>query len=61
MKEKVIYKKRIFVELVRLHHNFLHTKRNKQKEGYQIYIFEETPELLEDLKMLEKKKHETII
>ncbi|MFJ5760726.1 hypothetical protein ACIQAA_16675 [Neobacillus sp. NPDC093182] len=56
MKEKVIYKKRIFVELVRLHHNFLHTKRNKQKEGNQIYIFEETPELLEDLKMLEKKK-----
>lgn len=58
MKEKRIYKKRIMIELIRSYHNFLYTKRDKQREGYQVYFFEETPELLEDLKLLQKKNDE---
>jgi hypothetical protein len=51
-----IYKKSIMVELVSRYHNFLYTKRDNKRPGYQIYFFEETPELHEDLKLLEKEK-----
>lgn len=52
MKEIPIYKKRIMVELIRKYHNFLYSKRDKKRPGYQIFYFEETPELLVDLKLI---------
>jgi hypothetical protein len=60
MKETRVYKKRIMVELVRKDHNFLYSKRDNKRKGYQIYFFEETPELLEDLKILENEIHEKV-
>jgi len=48
------------VELVRQNHNFLYSKRDNKRKGYQIYFFEETPQLLADLKIFENENHETV-
>lgn len=46
---KVIYKRSLFVELVRRNHNFLYTTRNRTNPKYQCFMFEATPELDKDL------------
>lgn len=47
--KKNIYKKTLAMELIKLGHNFLHSMRNRSNEKYQVYVFEETPELIEDM------------
>lgn len=49
IKKKNIYKKFLFVELVKRDNNFIHSMRNRKNKSYQIYVFEETPKLIEDL------------
>lgn len=49
---KLIYKKSLFVELVRLDNNFLYSARNRGNEKYQIYAFEDTPKLRKDIATL---------
>lgn len=46
---KLIYKKSLFVELVRLDNNFLYSTRNRDDERWQIYAFEDTPKLRKDI------------
>ncbi|MDW0118733.1 hypothetical protein QTL97_17555 [Sporosarcina thermotolerans] len=48
-KVKVIYKKSLFVELVKLGHNFLYSTKNKNNPNYQCFMFEATKELDRDL------------
>ncbi len=56
-KVKVIYKKSVFVELVRLNHNFLYSTRNRDNRNFQCYMFQLTEELERDLAMLSDRKH----
>ncbi len=46
---KVIYKKEIFLELVKRGHNFLYSTRNRKNPKYQCFMFLSTPELDKDL------------
>ncbi|WP_275645947.1 hypothetical protein [Cytobacillus sp. S13-E01] len=46
---KVVYKKSLFVELVKRNHNFLYSTRNRENEKYQCYMFELTEELERDI------------
>jgi hypothetical protein len=55
-KLKLIYKKSLFIELVRRNHNFMYSTRNRKNEKYQVYMFEETPELIQDLIHLTRKR-----
>lgn len=53
MKEKQplknIYKKSIAIELIKMGHDLHHTMRNRSNEKYQIFVFVETPELIQDM------------
>ena len=49
LKLKNIYKKSIAIELIKLNHDLHHTMRNRSNEKYQIFVFEETPELIKDM------------
>jgi hypothetical protein len=51
-KVKMIYKRSLFVELVRLNNNFLYSARNRENKKYQIFAFEQTEKLDRDLAML---------
>lgn len=58
MKVKKIYSKRIFEELMCLNrHKFLNTQNNLKYTWLKVFVFEETPELLNDLTIL---THHTI-
>lgn len=46
---KLIYKKSLFVELVRLDNNFLYSTRNREKSKWQVYAFQDTPKLRQDV------------
>lgn len=46
---KLIYKKSLFVELVRLDNNFLYSTRNRDNEKWQVYAFEDTEKLRKDI------------
>ncbi|MBU7593551.1 hypothetical protein [Metabacillus halosaccharovorans] len=46
---KLIYKKSLFVELVRLDNNFLYSTRNRNNERWQVFAFEDTPKLRKDI------------
>ncbi|WP_458106280.1 hypothetical protein [Bacillus sp. PK5-004] len=46
---KLIYKKTLFVELVRLDNNFLYSTRNRNNERWQVYAFQDTPKLRQDI------------
>ena len=56
LKKKNIYNKTIFVELVKKKHNFLHSMRNRRNKNFQIYVFEQTPELIADLIELSERR-----
>lgn len=49
---KLIYKKSLFVELVRLNNNFLYSMRNQENSHYQVYAFKDTEKLRQDIAML---------
>lgn len=49
---KNIYKKTLFVELVKLGHDFHHSMRNKDNPKYQVYVMVDTPKLRKDLAQL---------
>jgi hypothetical protein len=53
----LIYKKSLFVELVRLDHNFLYSTRNRENEKYQVYVFELTDRLIRDIVKLNGKDY----
>lgn len=55
---KNIYKKSLAIQLIKLGHNLSHTMRNKYNPKYQVFVFNETPELIEDLLRLTAKKSE---
>ncbi|MCC0770748.1 MULTISPECIES: hypothetical protein [Bacillus] len=48
-KLKNIYKKSIAIELIKMGHDLHHTMRNRSNEKYQIFVFVETPELIQDM------------
>ena len=48
-KKKNIYKKSLAMALIRMDNNFIHSMRNRSNPLYQIFVFEETPKLIEDL------------
>ncbi|MGF6950180.1 hypothetical protein QF028_002685 [Neobacillus sp. B4I6] len=49
---KNIYKKTLFVELVKLGNDFHHSMRNKNNPKYQVYVMVDTPKLRKDLVQL---------
>lgn len=52
--KKNIYKKSLAMELIKRGHNFLHSMRNRDNGKYQVYVFEETPELIRDMLDIEE-------
>ncbi|GEM_PF-3240603 len=53
MKVKKIFKRSIALELMSSkRHNFLYTEPNREKQGFSVFIFEETEELLNDLTII---------
>ncbi|MBM0064039.1 hypothetical protein [Alkalicoccobacillus gibsonii] len=54
--KKNIYKKSLAIDLIKCGHDFLHTMRNKHNQRYQIYVFTETPELIQDMQRLTKRE-----
>ncbi|ETI69414.1 hypothetical protein [Neobacillus vireti] len=48
-KLKNIYKKQLFIDLVKLGHDFHHSMRNKNNPKYQVYVMVDTPKLRQDL------------
>ena len=55
MKEKIIYTKRIALELRRRGFTLPYTGINENFPQYNTYVFEETPELLRALSELTRK------
>ena len=56
MKEKIIYMPWLAAELRRLGFRIIRTEVNPHRPQFDIYIFEETPELLEALTKLTNKQ-----
>ncbi|HDR6309439.1 TPA: hypothetical protein QCU60_001260 [Bacillus cereus] len=54
-KLKNIYKKSLAMDLVRAGHDLHHTMRNRENSKYQVFVFEDTPKLIEDLLKLTKE------
>ncbi|MFY0762139.1 hypothetical protein AB1K32_25395 [Metabacillus dongyingensis] len=52
MGKKLIYKKTVALNLVKLGHDLLYTAKNRSNEKYQVFFFTDTPELRKDLAML---------
>ncbi|KKC56434.1 hypothetical protein OA45_00070 [Bacillus sp. UMTAT18] len=48
-KLKNFYKKSLAIELIKCGHSLHHTMRNRSNSKYQVYVFEETPELIRDM------------
>ncbi|PFD84354.1 hypothetical protein CN275_26545 [Bacillus anthracis] len=48
-KLKNFYKKILAIELIKMGHDLHHTMRNRSNPQYQVYVFEETPELIRDM------------
>ncbi|MCD8508763.1 MAG: hypothetical protein LRY73_01920 [Bacillus sp. (in: Bacteria)] len=46
---KNIYKKQLFLDLVKLGHDFHHSMRNRNNPKYQVYVMVDTPELRRDM------------
>ncbi|MCR6106867.1 hypothetical protein HXA34_11265 [Salipaludibacillus agaradhaerens] len=55
MGKKNIYKKSMAMELIKRGHNFCHSMRNRDNSRYQVYVFEDTPELGKDMAELSKR------
>ncbi|WP_225230512.1 hypothetical protein [Cytobacillus stercorigallinarum] len=54
---KMIYKKSLFVELVRLDNNFLYSTRNRENSKWQVYAFQDTPKLRKDIAVLNGQEY----
>lgn len=54
---KLIYKKSLFVELVRLDNNFLYSTRNRENSKWQVYAFQDTPKLRKDIAELNNQPY----
>ncbi|HII4500022.1 TPA: DUF5659 domain-containing protein [Clostridium perfringens] len=54
MQTKVIFSKRIALELISRGYNLLYTEPNRAKKWLVVFVFEETDELLEELTNLTK-------
>lgn len=61
MEEKLpvhlVYKKSLFVELVRLDNNFLYSMPNRNDKRWQIFAFEDTPKLRKDIAQLNGQEY----
>jgi hypothetical protein len=53
---KNIYKKSLAIELIKRGHNFLYSTRNRANEKYQVYVFEESAEFIQDLLAVTKQQ-----
>ncbi len=49
IKKKNIYKKSLAMSLVRMGHDLEHSMRNRNNPKYQVFVFKDTPQLIEDL------------
>jgi len=56
-KLKNIYKKQLFIELVKLGNDFHHSMRNRNNPKYQVYVMVDTPKLRQDLVMLSGQRY----
>ncbi|HFF3191716.1 hypothetical protein COA19_12375 [Bacillus thuringiensis] len=56
---KNIYKKTLAIELIRLGHDLNHTMRNRKDDRFQVFVFVETPELIQDMMEINKRNDET--
>lgn len=48
-KFKNIYKKQLFLDLVKLGNDFHHSMRNRNNPKYQVYVMVDTPKLRRDM------------
>ncbi|MDA1935466.1 hypothetical protein FC692_17140 [Bacillus cereus] len=55
---KNIYKKTLAIELIRLGHDLDHTMRNRKDDRFQVFVFVETPELIQDMMEINKRNDE---
>ncbi len=55
---KNIYKKTLAIELIRLGHDLDHTMRNRKDDRFQVFVFIETPELIQDMMEINKRNDE---
>lgn len=55
-KMKNIYKKSLAMELIKAGHNFNHSMRNRENPKYQVYVFKDTPELVQDMLKFNRRK-----
>lgn len=46
---KNVYKKSLAIELIKRGHDLHHTMRNYRDKRFQVFVFEDTPELIKDL------------
>ncbi|MET3658594.1 hypothetical protein [Sporosarcina psychrophila] len=49
IKKKNIYKKSLAMGLVRMGHDLEHSMRNRNNPKYQVFVFKDSPQLIEDL------------
>ncbi|ENK1242996.1 hypothetical protein AB2063_001124 [Clostridium botulinum] len=54
MKVKKIFTKKVAYELIQKGHNLIDMEKNLKHEGFKVYVFEETEELLRDLTEITK-------
>ncbi|GAB0171484.1 hypothetical protein LSPCS325_49210 [Lysinibacillus sp. CTST325] len=47
--KKNIYRKSLFEELVKRGNNFSRSMKNGKNPKFQVYVFEDTPKLIEDM------------
>lgn len=53
--KKNIYKKTLAMELIRRGNDLHHTMRNKYNAKYQVFVFDETPKLIDDLLQINRQ------
>lgn len=58
MEPKAIYKKELFVSLVRLDNNFLYTMKNPKNPRVQVFYFEHTEKLIRDIVAISGKEYD---
>ncbi|MFQ6580366.1 hypothetical protein [Priestia megaterium] len=54
---KNVYKKTLAMDLIKLGHDLHHTMRNKNNSKYQVFVFEDTPKLIQDMVYINRRNH----
>ncbi|PGZ95177.1 hypothetical protein COE51_21350 [Bacillus pseudomycoides] len=49
---KMIYKKTLAMDLIKLGHDLEYTSKNRENQKYQVFFFQDCPQLRKDMCML---------